>query len=278
MVSVLLTGASGRIGRTLASRLDDLCSEPAEVFLLENKTQLPSLPRFSKARLQVIGAESLDAQHYDVALHLAAIADTSYCQKPENREEVRAVNVGFTEKICGLAEKVLFISTDNVFKGDKDAPDYKESDKTNPCSYYGETKAAAEQIVLRNDGAVIRIQYLLGAPNRIVDKAISEIRGEPGKYYPLWNDTYSRPAHFEDLLAVMRAVAFSWHTGIYHVSCEGEPLSRAQMGEKILLEYKRAGLPTSIDTLPGEPCSIPHFPRRLVLDTEKTQRDLGIKF
>ena len=275
--SILLTGASGRVGMALSKRLDEICSEQDDLFVLQSKTPLPE-NLIRRPRTATVTSDTLEQRRYNLAIHLAAIADTNYCQKPENHRPAYLVNVGLTARVCGAAEKVILVSTDNVFKGEAGAPDYKESDETNPCNYYGETKAAAEQIILANGGAVIRIQTLLGAPNRIVDKTIAEIRGEPGKYYPLWNDIYSRPAHFEDLLAVMRAVAFGGRAGIYHVSCEGKPLSRSQMGNVVLKAYQQMGLPTNVTELASEQCSIPHFPRRLVLDTEKTQRQLGIEF
>lgn len=273
--SILLTGFSGRIGSALSRLLDEIVSEHDEIFVLQNKT---IFPENLTDRATVVNSETLENRRYDLAIHLAAITDTNFCRKPENRELVHFVNVGLTARICNIAQRVLTISTDNVFRGEPNAPDYKETDKTNPCNYYGETKAAAEQIVLAHSGAIVRIQTLLGAPNRIIDKVIDEILGRPNKYYPLWTDTISRPANFEDLVKVLQKLTLGDQSGIYHLSCSGLPLSRAQMGERVLEIYKSAGLPTKIDKMASEPCSIPEFPRRLVLDTEKTQAELGIAF
>jgi nucleoside-diphosphate-sugar epimerase len=61
-----------------------------------------------------------------------------------------ALNVEVTKLLAELAAEIQFVffSTDLVFDGRKG--NYVEADAVNPLHVYGETKAAAEEIVLKN--------------------------------------------------------------------------------------------------------------------------------
>lgn len=76
----------------------------------------------------------------------------------------------------------------------------------------------------------------------------------------------------------MKRIACTDKNDVYHVSCNGEPLSRAQIASRILSIHHKLGLAVKIEKLKEENCTNPDFPRRLVLDTEKTKSELGIEF
>src|SRR5579862_8728742 len=81
-------------------------------------------------------------------IHCAAITIVGDAQK--NPRLARQVNVDTTRFLAGLAAEIPFalFSTDIVFDGRKG--DYIETDQPNPLHVYGETKLAAEEIVLKN--------------------------------------------------------------------------------------------------------------------------------
>lgn len=86
-------------------------------------------------------------------IHCAGI--TTIAGAIANPELARRANVEATKVLADLAAEIrlVFLSTDMVFDGKKG--NYAESDAVSPISFYGETKVAAEQLVLKNPRAVI---------------------------------------------------------------------------------------------------------------------------
>lgn len=268
MSRILITGGSGKIGSRLVQRLGEFVSSQDKVFLLKHQRNLET---------DFTYAEVIDALTgtYDFALHLAANTHTKMSNMQEYRAGFIADNIELTRRICERSGRVLLVSTDNVFSGE-DQKNYMESDSPNPCNFYGATKAEAEKVVLDKKGAVIRIQSMIGIKsNLIVDKVLDALDGK--EYWPFWDDTFNRPTYFEDFLAVVKRVAPSTKSGIYHVSCQGDPISRAGIAQKVLDAHLKLGLPIQRQKLNSEHCTV-EFPRRLVLDTQKTQQELGYSF
>ena len=62
--------------------------------------------------------------------------------------------------------------------------------------------------------------------------------------------------------------------GIYHLSCSGEALSRAQIADEILQEYRRLSIQTVRESLEHEA----HRENlRFVLNTDRTREMLGLE-
>lgn len=271
MRKILITGATGKIGNGLLRNLGCLFSPVKNtISLLEHRTSL-GLPRDSP--LETV--TSLE-EEYDLAIHLAAKADTRYCSRTENRKKVWSANVGLTQKICNSTERVILISTDYVFHGDLEPGEvYSEGDPVNPIDFYGETKVAAEEIVRSVGGDIVRIGQMLGVRNSVVDTARRAITGKDKDYFPFLRDNVKLPSDFSDFLAVLKKIIERKDPSIYHVSCEGEPLSRNEIAEMTLEIYKERGWKRSVDSLRSEESG---NPKRFVLGNRKTQRELGVEF
>ena len=136
-----ITGANGLIGNYLVQ----------------------TAPRFAPHwRVRALTRDQLDLLDFDAVrrefqkdkpqliVHCAAVSTLAAAQS--NPDLARRVNVGVTELLAGLAADIpfVFFSTDLVFNGRKG--NYVETDAPNPLHLYGETKAAAEEIVLKNPG------------------------------------------------------------------------------------------------------------------------------
>lgn len=275
MRKILITGSTGQIGSRLCERLDELFPpESTEVYLLESKRPVnPALNSRNKTAIPYI----YNGGRYDVALHLAANIHTRYCDKPEYQGDFIRDNVLLTERVANAADRVIFVSSDNVFSG-MDNRDYRENDPiTKPANFYGVTKSVAERIVLERKGAVIRIQSMLGVGhNLIVDKVLDGIDGKD--YWPFWTDQFVSPSFFNDFFNVVKKLENTNKSGVYHVSCTGEVPSRAKIAQRILEVFREYNLPMQRTSLEYGICDNPNFPRRLVLDTIKTREELGIEF
>ncbi len=275
MRNVLMTGATGQIGSVVLSRLGEIATSKDLVYFLEHNRGIDTSTLEGDYATQRIKDIRVNRE-YDVALHFAANIHTKYCDKLEHQGEFIRDNVILTERVCNQSKRVIMISTDNVFNG-MDGQDYKENDKIDPCNFYGVTKAEAEKIVLDHGGAVIRIQTMTGVDhNLIIDRVLEGIDGKD--YWPFWADQYVRPTFFEDFLSVVKKVYDSEAKGVYHVSCGGQALSRAEIAQRVLDVFKAEGIEMKRTTLEYGVCDNPKFPRRLVLDTVKTKQDLGINF
>lgn len=93
----------------------------------------------------------------ELVIHLAGIADVRACEA--NREEAWETNVTGTENVVLLCQEdgahpmLLYPSTPCVFECERGG--YTESSSPQPINYYGQTKLAAETLVLGYDNALV---------------------------------------------------------------------------------------------------------------------------
>ena len=113
----------------------------------------------------------------DIILHLAAVSDIDFCEKPANRQKVTNVNLKGTFNVLSAADtvgaKVVMLSSDHVFSGGgflKKYGPYRETDTVSPVNFYGHSKLAAEGLVKAFDNfKVVRTSYLFDA-ERLANK------------------------------------------------------------------------------------------------------------
>ena len=135
---VWITGAKGLIGNYLVQSAPRLAPQWRVRALTRADFDLVDFNaaerEFKKDRPQLI-------------IHCAAITAVAEAQK--NPALAWQVNCEATGFLAGLASdsSLVFFSTDLVFDGQKG--NYLETDPVNPLTCYGETKAAAEKIVLQ---------------------------------------------------------------------------------------------------------------------------------
>src|SRR6185436_18762811 len=134
-----VTGAGGLIGHQLV----ELAPRFAPAWRVIGLT---------RAEVDLTDAASVHARFLSdkpsLVIHCAAISKSPVCQS--DPALARKVNVDVTTHLAELAAAIpfFFFSTDLVFDGSKG--DYDESAPVNPLSVYGDTKVAAETVVLAN--------------------------------------------------------------------------------------------------------------------------------
>jgi len=216
-MKVLLTGASGLLGRAISSRL----SARADIEL--------SAIGFSRAKPPMIRADITEpavvdalfaATKPDFVIHAAAerhpdIVDT-------NPSLARALNVTATETIAAAcAERgafMLYISTDYVFDGSN--PPYFPDSPTHPLNEYGSLKLEGEDrvasILAEREkanssaprAAILRIPLLYGQVETLGECSVTELASLLKKREPCAVEHWARryPLHVDDVTAAIVAI------------------------------------------------------------------------
>jgi dTDP-4-dehydrorhamnose reductase len=171
-------------------------------------------------------------------IHCAAITVVSEAQK--NPQLARRVNIDATKFLAELAAEISFIffSTDLVFDGRKG--NYTETDTANPLTIYGETKLAAEQIVLKNPRHLVVRTSLNGGQSISCQRAFNEqLRcslQNAGQGMALFVDEFRCPIPASETARAVWDLARKNCAGIYHIA-GAEKLSRLQIGELLVKRW-----------------------------------------
>ena len=156
--NILITGASGLLGRSLMVRLKDLATVTGVGYSNRAESLVPVDLRDADALHNLLNEAKPDA-----VVHSAAYRDPDFCE--DHPEEAFRLNVAPVERFCELLPEsvpILFISSEYVFDGEG-AP-YGEEDERHPVNEYGRLKVKAEDLVLqRAAGSVLSVPLLIGA-------------------------------------------------------------------------------------------------------------------
>ena len=166
---------------------------------------------------------------HDVVLLLAAKADVDACEEDKALGEEGSafkINVGGTQNIVETCKqsnkKVIYISTDFVFDGEKEPQYlYTEEDTPNPINWYGTTKYKAEEVV-KNSGLpylIVRIAYPYREEFALKKDFVRAIAARLENKQPVSavTDHMMTPTFLDDLAPALDALLENNEKGIYHV-------------------------------------------------------------
>lgn len=251
MATAWITGANGLIG----SQLLRLAVQTAPEWQIKPLTRADlELSDFSAVERQ------FHADQPRLIIHCAAITAVADAQK--DPALARHINLDLTALLASLAAEIpfVFFSTDIVFDGKKG--DYVEADPVNPLHVYGETKAAAEQVVLKNPRHLVIRTSINGGITRSGNRAFNEqLRHSlqnAGQGMKLFTDEYRCP------IPAVETARATWDligkncTGLYHIA-GAQRLSRWEIGQLIVQRWP--GLESRIQ--PGSARDFPGPPRAL---------------
>jgi len=167
-------------------------------------------------------------------IHTAALTNVDHCER--DKRLAWNINAEGTKHIAEIARKInaklVYISTDYVFDGDKGM--YKEDDLTNPIDYYGETKLEGEKAVkdLR-DYIIVRPSVLYGW-NPIKQNFVTWVMQElkKGNAIDIVKDQFNSPTLADNLAELILELIEKEETGIFHIS-GSERISRFDFAIKI---------------------------------------------
>lgn len=244
MKAIMLTGASGQLGRALYN-------------LLNNKKEY-SLLRTDAMASEDEGITSLDitdegaVKKYveeakpDIIINCAAFTAVDLCESEQDK--AYRINSLGPKNLAEAAEKIgaklVHVSTDYVFDGNASRP-YIEEDKPNPTSVYGKTKQAGDEFVSQSCTKyfILRTAWVFGEGKNFVKTMLR--LAEAGNKIRVVADQYGTPTSALELARVIIYLMETESYGIYHATCEGI----TNWYEFAVAIFKEAGLDVAVEPI-----------------------------
>jgi len=226
-LKVLITGSNGLLGQKIVKLILDKGQDEL-IATARGKNRLPypeSNYRFDQMDItdQSQVDKVIDKYSPDVVIHTAAMTNVDQCET--DREDCWKQNVDAVEYLIAACERtksfLLHLSTDFIFDGE-DGP-YDEEAEANPISYYGDSKLAAEKLLLNSSirYAIARTVVVYGIAHDMsrtnivlwVKKSL-----EDGKAIKVVDDQLRSPTLAEDLAMGCYLIAEKRAEGIFNIS------------------------------------------------------------
>lgn len=274
-MKLFITGAEGQLGSELQRQLREGSSvlgivppELSGAEILASKHSTLDICDESAVK------KTIRCFHPDVVFHCAAITDVDGCESsPELVMRVNGEAVRNIAEACEqIGAKLVYISTDYVFSGEKGAP-YREDDACDPRTVYGRGKYLGERNAIKccSRTFVVRTAWLYGRCGKNFVATILRKSSETDELR-IVNDQVGNPTNAEDLVWHLLRLAATEAYGIYHCSGKGV-CSWYDFGRAIV---EMAGIecrirPCSTDEYPH----VAHRPAYSVLDHGALEQTIG---
>ena len=261
-----VTGAGGLIGNYLVRAAAEFAPEFQVVPVLRADLDLTDFGLVEK-RFQ--------SERPALVIHCAAVSRATDCAA--DPAGARRLNVDAAAHLAALAAdaRFIFFSSDLVFDGERGA--YVETDRPNPLNLYAETKASAEEIILRNPRhTVVRVGLNSGQSlngRRSFNEEMAAI-WRAGGSVKLFNDEFRCPIPAAVTARAVWELAGMGSAGIYHLA-GSERLSRVEIGRIVAAHYP--GLEARIEVASRRDYQGPPRPADVSLNSVKLQRLLSFK-
>lgn len=242
-MKVMVTGAGGQLGRELSVQLQAAGYE---------------VHAFDRKRLDITDANRVHNTVIKVKPNaiIHAAAYTAVDDAEQESDRAYRTNAIGTRNIAAAAEetgaKLVYISTDYVFDGEKDTP-YREYDTPNPVNEYGRSKLAGERFVQLLCGRwyIVRVSWLYGAYGNNFVRTMLTLAAERRKLQVV-DDQRGSPTYTADAARFISALIATPYYGIYHATNSGS-CSWYELAREI---FALKGLDTEVEPVPTE-----HYPR-----------------
>lgn len=229
-MKILVTGANGQLGH-------DVC----------NTLQKQSVPYWgvSSRELDITDAAAVErllhAYRPYAVIHCAAWTSVDAAQEHETK--VMAVNAQGTRNLAlgckALDCKLLYLSTDYVFSGEKVGP-YSPMDAAKPLNVYGQSKLAGEQAVLEclSRYFIVRSSWMFGIHGKNFVESMLRT-GDIQKEINVVDDQIGAPTYTKDLAKLLCDMINTDQYGVYHAANQGS-CSWAEFAREIFRQSKMA--------------------------------------
>lgn len=214
-MNVLVTGANGQLGneiRRVAAQCGDsyFFADVAELDITDKEAVFGMVRRIQA----------------DVIVNCAAYTNVEKAE--DDREAADRLNHRAVSYLAGAAKEtgatLIHISTDYVFKGDRNRP-WREEEETNPLGVYGRTKRLGEESILESGCKylIFRTAWLYSSFGNNFVKTMCRLTAERDTVNVVF-DQVGTPTYAHDLASLICHVIGTRQfdkQGIYHYSNEG---------------------------------------------------------
>lgn len=222
---ILITGSNGLLGQKLVQLIIEKGKDHL-IATARGSNRLPLADTHFRSMDVTNEADVLTViseERPDVVIHTAAMTNVDQCETDqENCWELNVDAVSYLIKACeGVGAHLVHLSTDFIFDGESGP--YDEEAQPNPVSYYGESKLAAEKLLIESKISygiartvlVYGIAYDMSRSNIIlwVKKSL-----EDGKEIKVVDDQLRSPTLAEDLAMGCYLIAQKKAKGIFNIS------------------------------------------------------------
>lgn len=212
-MKILITGASGMLGKDLCPVLEDEGHQ-----IIETDVETLDITDISQIK------KEFTTHNPDFVIHCAAYTNVDKAEEEEFKAKL--INTKGTEniaKICAENDIPLFyISTDYVFDGESQKP-YTPQDKPNPINVYGKTKLYGEKAVTKfcEKYYIARTSWLYGHHGKnFVETMLSLANKDEIKVV---DDQIGCPTWTVDLAnAIAEIIDDGYEYGVYHLCGKGQ--------------------------------------------------------
>ena len=280
---ILVTGSNGLLGQKLVAALRNR-TDVQLIATSRGENRLSKTDGYLYDTLDITDRSAVQAalnRHQpDVVVNTAGMTQADLCEKEkENCQRVNVTAVEYLIEACAAQKSHLIqLSTDFIFDGTSGP--YREEDKPNPLSYYGESKWAAEKRVMAAplSWTILRTVLVYGiTENMSRSNILLWAKNSLEKKQPTRavSDQFRTPTLAEDLAEGCTAIALKKAGGIYHLA--GPEMMSIYEVAKRTAEF--FGLDTSLLS-PVSTASLHEAARRplktgFVID--KARRELGYR-
>ena len=282
-MKILITGSNGLLGQKLVQHIIKKGDRLVATARGKNRLPIPEEDYIYRSmditnRQEVI--DVIGAVKPDVVIHTAAMTNVDQCET--EKEDCWKLNVDAVEYIIEACEQtgayLLHLSTDFIFDGENGP--YDEEGVPNPVSYYGESKLAAEQLLV-NSGIRYGIARTVLVYGMAHDMSRSNIilwvksSLEVGKEIKVVDDQLRSPTLAEDLALGCYLMAEQRAEGIYNISGK-DLLTPYDMAMKTA-DFFKLNTSTMTRANASNFTQTAKRPPKTGFIIEKAKRDLGYK-
>lgn len=253
-MKLLITGASGQLGSSLFSKLEN-----------------SNIECLTPTREQLDVSDCASVKNYfaentiDLVVHAAAFTNVDLAESsPEKCMRVNSLGTKYISDECRVRNiYLIYLSTDYVFNGEKSSG-YLPDDEPDPISVYGSSKQQGEIYVQRHENSlIIRTAWLFGKNGRNFVDSITGL-AKKNDNIKVVSDQKGSPTYVEDLAVLIIECLLSKPRGIVHATNSGE-CTRAEFARQIIAMQ---GIDCSVAEISSNDFpAVARRPKNSVLDT-----------
>jgi len=214
-MKILVTGASGQLGRTLKDVVEN---ETDLRFVFKSSNDL-DITDFDSVN------EELTSSDYTYCINCAAFTNVDLAETETDKAKLVNVtgarNLALNCKDSGVV--LIHISTDFVFDGYLNVP-YREEDIARPIGFYGDTKYKGERAIINNldEHFILRTSWLYSEHGKNFMKTMTRLGTERDELSVVY-DQVGTPTYARDLAEAILTIikAHSIEYGVYNYSNDG---------------------------------------------------------